>query len=197
MTTFDKKEWLDKHVVPLLAGPPSLTIYHPFWNGIPPKDVMVVLMAGEVLAAKCSKCHTPRKDAPTKGLDCAQTGCTYESSFEPTAWPAAIKRLLDDHKFRFDFTRDHQAIPFDGGMFNAFGGDGSPVYDKTGLARCRLFRKAEDGIPLIVEVSCKYRPTDELGAGEHAAAATKAFYGLFEESPLEICQKYGAIFGQA
>jgi hypothetical protein len=168
MPTFDKKEWLDKHVVPLLEGTPPLTIYHPFWNGIPPKDVLIVLMAGG--------------DA---------------DNWEPTAWPAAIKRLLDDHKFRFDFMRDHQAITFDGGVFNAFGGDGSPVYDQTGLARCRLFRKAEDGIPLIVEVSCKYKPTEELDAGKHAAAATKAFYGLFDCNPLEVCQKYGAIFGQA
>ena len=196
MTDFEMKPWLDENVVPFLAGPPALRIYHPFWNGMPPADVLVVLMAGGESKDNCTRCHQP-KGQPHKGADCGD-GCTYgETEFDPTAWPAASKRLLADSGFRFDFTREQIAITHDGGIFNAFGGDGAPVFSPDGMASVRLFKKASDGIGLIVQVACQYRPSDELGAGEHAAAATKAFYGLFDESPLEVCQKHGAIFGQA
>lgn len=194
---FEMKTWLDKEVCPLLAGPPPLRIYYPFWNGVPPKDVLVVLMAGAGSSDSCTRCHQP-KGQPAKGSDCLSPGCNYEDqTFDPTAWPAAAKRLLANEGFRFDFTREQIAITHDGGIFNAFGGDGAPVFSPDGMASVRLFRKASDGIGLIVQVTCQYRSTGELSAGEHAAAATKAFYGLFEESPLEVCQKYGAIFGQA
>lgn len=197
MPDFNMKKWLDREIVPLLAGPPPLRIYHPFWNGMPPKDVLVVLMAGGETQDNCIRCHQP-KGIEVKGIDCAATGCTYGTGeFEPSAWPAATKRLLSENGFRFDFTRDQLVINYEGGVFNAFGGDGAPLFNQEGMASARLFKKASDGIGLIVQVACQYKPTAELGAGEHAAAATKAFYGLFEESPLEVCQKYGAIFGQA
>lgn len=44
MADFDMKAWLDQHVVPLLVDT-ALKIYHPFWNGMPPKEVLVVLLA--------------------------------------------------------------------------------------------------------------------------------------------------------
>jgi hypothetical protein len=194
MSDFKMKEWLDQHVVPLLAGTPPLRIYHPFWNGMPPKDVLVVLMAGDASENHCTQCHQP-KGGPTPGCD---EGCTYgDNPFDPTAWPTAVKRILDTKTFRFDFTREQIAISHEGGLFNAFGGDGAPLFSPDGMASCRLFGKMSDGIGLIAQIACQYKPTAELGAGEHAAAATKAFYGLFDESPLEVCQKYGAIFGQA
>lgn len=208
MSDFDMKAWLDTNIVPLLAGTPPLRIYHPFWNGLPPKEVLVVLMAGGETQNNCIRCHQP-KGSPISGIDstgpvasvsvdCKATGCTYGTAeFDPTAWPAAAKRLLSNNGFRFDFTREQIGISHEGGLFNAFGGDGAPIFNQDGMASIRLFKKASDGIGIICQVTCQYRPTEELGAGEHAAAATKAFYSMFDESPLEVCQKYGAIFGQA
>ena len=43
MADFQQKEWLDKNVVPLLNGEPALALHHPFWNGTPPKEVLVLL----------------------------------------------------------------------------------------------------------------------------------------------------------
>jgi len=156
MTDFDMKTWLDTHVVPLLA-PHGLSLYHPFWNGVPPKEVLVILLAQPEPAS---------------------------------SWPAAIKALLEQG-FRFDFLREQQLIPMDSGMFPAFGGDGAPLFNPQGTASVRLFHKREDGVNLILQVGCRY------ASGEEAAAATKAFYALFEESPLSVCQTYGATFGQA
>jgi len=166
MSDFDMKKWLDSHVVPLLNQEPNLRIHHPFWNGMPPRDVLVIAMAGELEE-------------------------NSDQEFDPSAWPRAIQRLLQTDGFRFDFTREQIAISHEGGIFNAFGGDGAPLFNPEGLASARLFRKEDDGIGLILQVACRY-PN-----GTDAAAATKTFYGLFEENPLEVCQKYGAVFGQA
>lgn len=155
------KQWLDSHVVPLLADT-SLTIYHPFWNGMPPKEVLVILLA------------TPPGDAAA----------------DVVPWHVAAKKLIDVG-FRFDFLREQQAIALEGGLFKAFGGDGAPLFNAEGTASVRLFRKEEDGINLILQVGCQY------GDGPSAAIATKAFYAQFEESPLQVCQTYGATFGQA
>jgi len=199
MANFDQKKWLDDHVVPLLQGNPPLSIYHPFWNGSPPKDVLVLLLAEE--DPRCTRCHIP-KSRPERGIECGIPGCNFE--FDSTAWPRAVKRLIDDHDFRFDFTREQIAVRMDQGLLNLFGGDGAPLFNPEGMASARLFRKEPDGIGLIVQIACRYPGTTQAGdapreltPGEHAAAATKAFYALFEENPLEVCQKYGALFGQA
>lgn len=149
MTAFDMKAWLDQHVVPLLEG---LKIYHPFWNGVPPKEVLVILLAQQ-------------------------------------DWPQQVKRLLDAG-FRFDFLREQQLIAMEGGTFHAFGGDGAPLFNQDGTASVRLFKRVE-GIGLILQVGCQY------GRADRAAAATKEFYGLFEESPLTVCQTFGVAFGDA
>jgi hypothetical protein len=39
------KAWLDAHVVPLLLGPPPVTIHSFIWRGSPPEEVMVWLLA--------------------------------------------------------------------------------------------------------------------------------------------------------
>ena len=154
--SFNMKQWLDNNVVPLLADT-ALKIYHPFWNGMPPKEVLVILL----------------------------------SEPEPAeAWPSAIKKLLGGG-FRFDFLREQQLIGMDSGMFKAFGGDGAPLFNNEGTASVRLFKKVDDGINLILQIGCKYPD------GGSAALATKAFYAQFEESPLSVCQTYGATFGQA
>ena len=168
MAEFDMKSWLDKTVVPLLAINKTLSIYSPFWNGVPPKEVLVILMAGQ-----------------------------GDDEFDPAAWPGVLKSLLDEHKFRFDFTREQIAVSHDNGLINLFGGDGAPLFNPDGLASARVFRKEEDGTGLILQVASRFPSTDNLSPGQHASAATKAFYSLFEESPLEVCQTYGALFGQA
>jgi hypothetical protein len=150
------KGWLDEYVVPLLKDT-GLKIYHPFWNGMPPKEVLVVLLS---------------EPSPSD------------------AWPTAIKKLLGGG-FRFDFLREQQAIALEGGIFKAFGGDGAPLFNAEGTASVRLFKKMDDGKNLILQIGCKYKD------GAAAAQATKTFYGLFEESPLTVCQTYGATFGQA
>ena len=197
-TSFEMKNWLDKEVVPFLAGPPTLRIYHPFWNGMPPKDVLVVLMAGDESKDNCTRCHQP-KGQPHRGIDCASDGCIYgEKDFDPTAWPAAAKRLLANDGFRFDFTREAIAITHDGGIFNAFGGDGAPVFSPDGMASVRLFKKT-DGIGLIAQVGCLFWKTDEhASSGIMAAAAVKGFFEQFDtENPMEVCAKYAVPFGQA
>ena len=146
---FDMKAWLDTHVVPLLQG---LKIYHPFWNGIPPKEVLVILLAQQ-------------------------------------DWPAQVKRLLDAG-FRFDFLREQQVIALETGTFTAFGGDGAPLFNQEGTASVRLFKRV-DGVGLILQVGCSYGKTDL------AAAATKDFYALFDESPLTVCKTFGVAFGDA
>jgi hypothetical protein len=155
MADFDMKTWLDEHVVPLLSDT-GLKIYHPFWNGVPPKEVLVILLSDP----------SPQ-----------------------SAWPKAAKHLIEAG-FRFDFLREQQAIALEGGIFTAFGGDGAPLFNEEGTASVRLFKRV-GAVNLILQVGCRYSD------GIVAAAATKAFYGLFEESPLSVCQTYGATFGQA
>lgn len=171
MPSFEMKQWLDTNVVPLLAGPPAISIYHPFWNGIPPKDVLILF----------------RTDTVGEDVE----------PFDPTAWPKAAKRLLDDSGFRFDYTREQMAVQVESRVFNLFGGDGAPIFNKDGMASLRLFKKMDDGIGLIAQIGCEYPAEGEMSPGEHAAAATKGFYAQFEENPLEVCRKYGAVFGQA
>ena len=156
MTDFDLKTWLDTNLLPILTAT-GLKLYHPFWNGVPPKEVLAILLAD-----------------PTP----------------VSAWPAAVKALLEQG-FRFDFLREQRLIAMESGVFKAFGGDGAPLFNQEGTASVRLFKKLEDGCGLILQVGCRY------ASGEEAAAATKAFYALFEESPLSVCQTYGATFGQA
>lgn len=43
MPDFDKKAWLDEHVVPLLQPEPTASLYTVFWHGAPPKEVLVFL----------------------------------------------------------------------------------------------------------------------------------------------------------
>jgi hypothetical protein len=133
-----------------------------------------------------------------KGIECSSSGCDYvKHTPDPSAWPKATKRLLDEEGFRFDYTREQLAVQVDGRVFNLFGGDGAPLYNPEGMASVRLFRQRDDGIPLIVQIACQYKSADGVDAGHLAAAAAKAFYDLFDVSPLEVCQKYGAVFGQA
>ena len=84
------------------------------------------------------------------------------------------------------------------GMVKAFGSDGAPIFNPEGMASVRLFRKEEDGTGLILQVGCQFWPVEGMTAGTHAAAAVKGFFGLFDtENPLEVCAKYGAVFGAA
>ena len=157
---FDMKGWLDREVVPLLKGR-GLKIYHPFWSGNPPKEVLVILVADPVATGAAS-------------------------------WPDAVKSLLEQEAFRFDYLREQVGIVMEGGaMFKAFGGDGAPLFNQEGTASVRLFRKCEDGVGLVLQVGCRYP------SGELASQATKDFYALFEESPLTVCKTYGAVFGAA
>lgn len=109
---------------------------------------------------------------------------------EPEAWGLAAKNLLEGG-FKFDFLREKVAIALENGLFQAFGGDGAPLFNQAGMASIRLFRKLDDGVNLILQIGCQYPD------GPSAALATKAFYALFNESPLVVCQKFGAVFGQA
>lgn len=214
MASFDKKVWLDANVVPHLTKDPPLQLYAAFWNGMPPAEVLVLVMAGQGTIPQPRQTDEEFQDEeladlqhreatghpiPDKVVDeDPQTKATPpELRFDPTAWPRVVKRLLEEDDFRFDYLREQQMIQCEGGVFTAFGGDGAPLYNQEGLASVRLFRKGDDGVGLVLQVGCEYLACDGMRAGEHAAAATKQFYGQFEESPLVVCQKFGAVFGAA
>ena len=161
MADFDKKAWLDEHVLPILKAH-ALLLYHPFWLGLPPKQVLAI--------------------------------CIAQPDEDGSLWSAPVKALLDEG-WRFDFLREQVGIVMDTGeMFKAFGGDGAPLFNEEGTASCRIFKKVgpdDARVGLTLQIGCRY-PT-----GIMAAAATRAFYAQFKESPLDVCQKYGAVFGAA
>ena len=169
---FDKKKWLDSHVVPLIEDN-DLRIHSFIWNGNPPEDILVWL-----------------RIFPAGGDDDPK-----EIELDPMRWAVAVKELLEQG-WRFDFTREQQLVNLTGGVIKAFGGDGAPVFNKEGMASVRLFHKQDDGIGLILQIGCQFWSVEGLTAGMHAAAAVKGFFGLFDtENPLEVCAKYGASFG--
>jgi len=161
MPDFDRKTWLDNHVVHLLHQEPPASIYTVFWNGAPPKEVLVFLLAGQ---------------GPATVPD--------------DAWPRLLKRLLDDG-FRFDYLREIQLVQLEGKQVPLFGGDGAPLFDKSGAASARVFKKLEDGTNLILHVGHRYP------AGVDAALAVKAFFGLWDTNPIDVCASMSAPFGQA
>lgn len=166
------KKWLDTNVVPLAEKQPTSRIYSFIWNGNPPKEILVWLVVE----------REPTDDKP----------------FNPAAWPELVRRLIVDDDYRFDYLREQQMVQLEGGLVPVFGGDGAPLFGKEGMASARLFRKQDDGISLILQVGCQYPPSGSMPAGQHASAAVKDFFSLFEgENPLTVCSKYGAVFGQA
>lgn len=189
MPGFDKKQWLDTHVLPLLKAEPLLHLISAFWNGLPPKDVLVFVG----LPAATLDYHVG-----TAGLRSIVPH--YEgpdiTAFDPTWWPFAVKRLLEQHGFVFDYTREVQMVKDpDGGphLIPLFGGDGSPVFGKNGMASVRLFKQIKEPtkVNLILQVGGLYED------GIAAAAAVKSLFGLFEDNPVAVVQKYAAPFGQA
>jgi hypothetical protein len=177
MAAFDLKRWLDDHVVPLTKRAIPLNIYSFIWNGDPPKEMLVWVHAGTSPASASAEGEASFSES--------------DVDFDPHAWPRAVKQLIEEDNFRFDFLREQIMVALPEGTISVFGGDGAPLFNKHGMASARLFRKEEDGVGLILQVGCQYP------SGEEAAAATKSFYGQFEESPLELCQKFGTVFGQA
>jgi hypothetical protein len=154
MPDFDRKRWLDEHVVPLLHQEPTASIYTVFWNGAPPKEVLVFFL-------------------PT----------------ESAHWARLAKRLIDGG-FRLDFLRDVQIVEVEGKRHALFGGDGSPLFDKSGVS-LRLFKKMPDGINLILQLNAMHE------SALSAADAVKEFFGLFAGNPVEVCAQLSAPFGQA
>lgn len=182
MAAFDLKSWLDAHVVPLTKHTIPLHIYSFIWNGSPPNEVLVWMHTGPSL---------DYEEAELEDLKHRDQTGHAPPPFDPGAWPKAIRMLLEEEKFRFDFLREQTLVNLPGGTVTIFGGDGAPLYNAQGMASARLFRKEDDGVSLILQVGCQYP------SGEEAAAATKGFYQSFDESPLEVCQKFGTTFGQA
>lgn len=192
---FEMKEWLDQHVVPLTQSDPPLRIYSFLWNGDPPKEILVWLLAG-LPAPLAPTGDFDETDCPDKP-DIPATGLPEAGAdFDVTAWARAAKHVVDAG-FRFDHTREQQMVQVEGGLVPVFGGDGAPLFGKGGLASLRLFRKMDDDIALIVQIACQFPGSDALSAGQQAAAACKEFYALFNESPLDVIRVHGAVFGQA
>ena len=206
MAAFKMKEWLDTNVVPLLST--DLKIYSFIWNGDPPKQILVWLVA-----ACCPLARTGAA-GPDAARERALVGQTLQGEaastraagddelaepepFDPAQWPRAA------HDFRFDYLREQQMVQLESGLIPIFGGDGAPLFGKEGTTAVRLFKRMDDGIDLILQVGCLY-PASTAGAdapalspGQHAAAAVKGFFGLFDVPALEVCQKFSAPFGQA
>lgn len=158
--TFDMKGWLDGHVVPLTQLQPESKIYSFIWNGNPPKEILVWLLAND-------------------------------------SWPELGKRLILEDGFRFDYLREQQMVQIENGMVPVFGGDGAPLFSEDGMASMRLFRKEDDETLLILQLGYKYPAQPGRKPSLVASDGVKAFFELFDESPLTVCSKYGAVFGQA
>lgn len=172
---FSLKAFLDRHVVPLLAGPPAAELYSELHRGDPPEEV-----------------------------------CVWLRAKDPLTWPALARRLLETPGWSFDYLREHALVQVNGQTCTIFGGDGSPFFNKAGMAMVRLYRKVEpeeepktkgkrtrggscaheNPIGLIVDVGGKYDNVKE------ASTAVKAFFGLFDKkNPLEVCSEHRPAFG--
>ena len=201
MAEFEMKRWLDTNVVPLLQGPPRLHIYSFIWTQAPgaphPGEILVWLRTGpdagvdRTVPCSCEAIVHNTGCTPAEAEKDCPAHQNPPAPFNPADWPRAVKRLLDEAGFRFDYLREQMLVALEGGTIKIFGGDGAPLYNEQGMASCRLFKKLDDGIGLILQVGCQYP------AGEDAVQATKSFYQQFDESPLVVTQKYGALFGQA
>ncbi len=174
---FDLKMFLDREIVEAgVLGSredgtgEKLTIYSGLWNGDPPKEVLVFLLAG----VKPGEPVNGRVTGPVE------------------TWGAHVQRLLVCG-WRFDFLREQVLIKTDGGMVPVFGGDGAPIFSKTGMASVRVYKKLESGCVMIVQVGAQFAD------GIAAALAVKTFFGQFgsDANAIQICQTYGAVFGQA
>lgn len=212
MADFQMKKWLDDTVVPLTTKEPQLRLYSFIWNGNPPKEILVWLLAGSQPVGVDAGLEPPTDDSfhhdvrraadadpdPDKKPVADSIRANLEAvEFDPAAWPRAVKRLLEEDGFRFDYLREQQMVQLENGLVPVFGGDGAPIFGKEGTASARLFKKTEDGIGLIVQIGCHYPATDEHNPGRHAASAVKGFFSLFEDNPMVVCQKFGAPFGAA
>lgn len=196
MASFEMKEWLDQHVVPLKNKSPLSRIHSFIWNGSPPKEILVWLLCGDQHFVPTSRACGKSTELAERAIK--QPEQPEKPAFKPHDWPDLLRRLLDKDEFRFDYLREQQMVAIGDGLVPVFGGDGAPLFSKDGMASARLFRKMEDGICLILQLGCKYPKTDELTPGMHASSAVKAFFKLFgDENPLTVCSKYGAVFGQA
>jgi hypothetical protein len=129
--TFEQKPWLDRNLIEagVLGEGGRLHLHSVLWNGAPPKDVLVFLLAGAADGDKVVGDET---------------------------WGSHIKRLLE-LGFRFDFLREAVAVKVDNQLVPIFGGDGAPIFGKNGVASVRLIKKLEDGIYLIVQVGAQFK----------------------------------------
>lgn len=200
--TFERKAWLDQHVVPLLGsgGAEALRIYSVFWNGAPVTELLAFLLAGPPLVPDPAPLEAPPVDDPadeggfgsfaTLGAHLAKQQLGATETIAPSElWGAHVQRLLLSG-FRFDFLREQMFVKTDGGIVPIFGGDGAPIFGKNGMVSVRLWKKV-DGIQLIVQVGA------HVPNGLDAAAAVKAFFSRFEEDPMKVCATYAAPFGAA
>lgn len=165
---FDKKKWLDTHCVPLLGtGEDKLSIYSALWNGDPPSEVLVFLLAPEAHASSWGL-HVKRL------LD---DGWRFDFLREQ----ALVKS-------------DTGLIPiFGGDGAPLFGKDGMA---SVRLFRRIVDERDEvtgsrSGVSLILQVGAKFP------SGIDAAAAVKGFFALFDQNALAVCQSFAAPFGAA
>lgn len=176
---FDMKKWLDTHVVPLTQQHAPSHIHSFVWNGAPPKEILVWLLAGK----------------PTEA-----SGIEEEVPFNPDDWPTLVHGLIEKDGFRFDHLREATRVPVMGQLVPIFGSDGAPLLSRDGMASVRLAKRQDDGINLILQVGSHY-PGDPEHDIEPAAAAAQGIKALFAKfdgvEPLEVCRKFGAVFGAA
>lgn len=199
---FDRKAWIDAHVIPWLK-PTRLSLYSVFWNQAapdkPPSDVLVFVRAGILPPPAPPVDNDNQVDEDDIWAEVARAASAEQqataaaieppTALDPAAFPVALKQLLDIG-FKFDFLRDVQMVMTDQGMVPIFGGDGTPVPRKDGHAYARLYRQL-DRTNLLVELGAKY------SEGKDAIAAIKAFYALYSESPMQVAQKFAVSFGAA
>lgn len=116
---------------------------------------------------------------------------------EPSEWPALAKRLLESG-FAFDYLREHAVVRVGEQLATVFGGDGTPFFNKEGMAMVRLFKKVDDRV-LLLDVGGKYENVNAAKDG------VKAFFALFDQggaaagamNALEVCRKFRPAFGES
>jgi hypothetical protein len=163
---FDSKTWLDRHVVPLLV--PSFHLHSLFFNGQPPANILVYLLANQDTLR-----GSEDRAAPDQAL----------------SWAQYVKHLLEERSFRFDLLRDVQLVPLGGAMVPIFGGDGAPFCGKNGMVSVRLYQAQDDGVGLILQIGAAFKPLA-------AASAIKDFFGQFDASPFETIDRFKTVWGQ-
>jgi hypothetical protein len=147
---------------------------------------LVSVLGSELTLHAVACCQSPRRSHPDSVL-------VWVLANAAANWAPAVRRLLEQCGFSFDFMREAQLIPIPGSRaLVAFGSDGAPFVCKSGMVTTRLFRKGTDQPDLLLEVG------HQFPSAEAAIQATREFFRQFDDaSPDQVLQMFSPVFGAA